>query len=243
MRNEILSVGFDNVTLDEAVETAMGYIERGEKCRVVTPNAEIGLDCLKNEQLRKLVNESELVLPDGVGVVHAARILDRPLKGKVPGIEFGEKLCDRLQNTGKTLFLFGSKPGVADAAAVKLKEKYPGLLIAGTLNGYFSDEKTVVDTINAAEPDVLFVCLGCPKQELFMERWREELTCSVMAGLGGSLDVLSGNLQRAPKAFRDLGLEWFYRLLKEPKRIKRMARLPLYLIYAEREKRKGKKHA
>ncbi|MBE6995052.1 MAG: WecB/TagA/CpsF family glycosyltransferase [Ruminococcaceae bacterium] len=243
MRNEILSVGFDNVTLDEAVETAMGYIERGEKCRVVTPNAEIGLDCLKNEQLRKLVNESELVLPDGVGVVHAARILDRPLKGKVPGIEFGEKLCDRLQNTGKTLFLFGSKPGVADAAAVKLKEKYPGLLIAGTLNGYFSDEKTVVDTINAAEPDVLFVCLGCPKQELFMERWRDELTCSVMAGLGGSLDVLSGNLQRAPKAFRDLGLEWFYRLLKEPKRIKRMARLPLYLIYAEREKRKGKKHA
>jgi len=221
----------------------MGYIERGEKCRVVTPNAEIGLDCLKNEQLRKLVNESELVLPDGVGVVHAARILDRPLKGKVPGIEFGEKLCDRLQNTGKTLFLFGSKPGVADAAAVKLKEKYPGLLIAGTLNGYFSDEKTVVDTINAAEPDVLFVCLGCPKQELFMERWRDELTCSVMAGLGGSLDVLSGNLQRAPKAFRDLGLEWFYRLLKEPKRIKRMARLPLYLIYAEREKRKGKKHA
>ena len=243
MRNEILSVGFDNVTLDEAVETAMGYIQRGEKCRVVTPNAEIGLDCLKNEQLRKLVNESELVLPDGVGVVHAARILDRPLKGKVPGIEFGEKLCDRLQNTGKTLFLFGSKPGVADAAAVKLKEKYPGLLIAGTLNGYFSDEKAVVDTINAAEPDVLFVCLGCPKQELFMERWRDELTCSVMAGLGGSLDVLSGNLQRAPKAFRDLGLEWFYRLLKEPKRIKRMARLPLYLIYAEREKRKGKKHA
>jgi len=243
MRNEILSVGFDNVTLDEAVETAMGYIERGEKCRVVTPNAEIGLDCLKNEQLRKLVNESELVLPDGVGVVHAARILDRPLKGKVPGIEFGEKLCDRLQNTGKSLFLFGSKPGVAEAAAAKLKEKYPGLLIAGTLNGYFSDEKAVVDTINAAEPDVLFVCLGCPKQELFMERWREELTCSVMAGLGGSLDVLSGNLQRAPKAFRDLGLEWFYRLLKEPKRIKRMARLPLYLIYAEREKRKGKKHA
>lgn len=240
MRNEILSVGFDNVTLDEAVETVMGYIERGEKCRVVTPNAEIGLDCLKNEQLRKLVNESELVLPDGVGVVYAARILDRPLKGKVPGIEFGEKLCDRLQNTGKTLFLFGSKPGVADAAAVKLKEKYPGLLIAGTLNGYFSDEKAVVDTINAAEPDVLFVCLGCPKQELFMERWRDELTCSVMAGLGGSLDVLSGNLQRAPKAFRDLGLEWFYRLLKEPKRIKRMARLPLYLIYAEREKRKGK---
>lgn len=240
MRNEILSVGFDNVTLDEAVETAMGYIERGEKCRVVTPNAEIGLDCLKNEQLRKLVNESELVLPDGVGVVHAARILDKPLKGKVPGIEFGEKLCDRLQNTGKSLFLFGSKPGVAEAAAAKLKEKYPGLLIAGTLNGYFSDEKAVVDTINAAEPDVLFVCLGCPKQELFMERWRDELTCSVMAGLGGSLDVLSGNLQRAPKAFRDLGLEWFYRLLKEPKRIKRMARLPLYLIYAEREKRKGK---
>ncbi len=243
LRTDVLSVGFDNVTLQEAVELAFDHIVRGKKCRVVTPNAEIGLDCLKNDRLREVVNASELVLPDGVGVIHAARILGRSLKAKVPGIEFAEALADRMQHTGKRLFLFGSKPGVAEAAEAKLQARYPGLEIAGTLNGYFSDEAAVVRTINEAAPDALFVCLGSPKQEFFMADHRDELTCALTAGLGGSLDVFSGSVQRAPKAFQDLGLEWLYRLIKEPKRYKRMARLPLYLIYAERQKRREKKHA
>ena len=243
IKTNILSVEFDNTTLDEAVDTALGYIDRGERCRVVTPNAEIGLDCLKNDSLCRIVNNSQLVLPDGIGVVYAAKILGKTLKGRVAGVEFGEKLAEKLQNTGKTLFLFGGKPGVADAAAQNLKVKYPGLEIAGTLNGYYSDENAIIDEINAASPDALFVCLGCPKQEMFMERNGGRLNAKLMAGLGGSLDVFSGNAQRAPEIFRKLGLEWLYRLIKEPKRIKRMARLPLYLIYAFKYRGKEKKNA
>ncbi len=225
------------------METAYGYIERGEKCRVVTPNAEIGLDCLKNQKLNDLVNRSELVLPDGVGVVYAAKIQKKPLKGKVAGVEFGEKLAERLQNTGKSLFLFGGKPGVAQSAAENLQKKYPGLLIAGTQNGYFDNEDEIVETINKANPDAMYVCLGCPKQEFFMERNRDRLCVSLMAGLGGSLDIYSGNSRRAPEFFVRFGLEWFYRLIKEPKRIKRMARLPLYLVRAVGYKGKEEENA
>ncbi len=241
MRKEILNVTFDNLTMEQAVDKAMDYINKGEKCRVVTPNAEIGLDCMKNAELRALVNNSELVLPDGIGVIYASRILKRPIGQKVAGCEFAEKLADRMQNTGKKLFLFGGKPGVAEQAAKNLQAKYPGLEIAGTQNGYFSDESEIIEIINAAQADALYVCLGCPKQEQFMERNRDKLNVSLMGGFGGTLDVLSGNAQRAPEIFIKLGLEWFYRLINDPKRIGRMARLPLYLVYAFTSKDKGEK--
>ena len=241
MRKDILSVTFDNLTMEQAVQKAMDHIHNGEKCRVVTPNAEIGLDCMKNPELRELVNSSELVLPDGIGVIYASRILKRPIGQKVAGCEFAENLANRMQNTGKSLFLFGGKPGVAEQAAKNLQDKYPGLKIAGTLNGYFSDENEVVAKINEAEPDALYVCLGCPKQEQFMARNRDKLNVSLMGGFGGTLDVLSGNAKRAPEIFIKLGLEWFYRLISDPKRIKRMARLPLYLVYAFTSKDKGEK--
>lgn len=241
IRTDILSVGFDNITLSEAVNTAMDHIERGQRCRVVTPNAEIGLDCLKNEDLRRVVNDSQLVLPDGIGVIYASKILGRPLKGKVAGVEFAEKLVEAMSRAGKGLFLFGGKPGVAEVAAEKLTAKYPGLVIAGTNDGYYKPEEEpgIIKKINDSGASALFVCLGCPKQEFFMDRNDGALNVPVMAGLGGSLDIFSGNSQRAPKIFVDLGLEWLHRLLKEPKRIKRMARLPLYLLYAFKSKIKG----
>lgn len=241
MRKEILSVTFDNLTMEQALDKAMDHINKGEKCRVVTPNAEIGLDCMKKEDLRALVNGSELVLPDGIGVIYASRILKRPIGQKVAGCEFAEKLADRMQNTGKKLFLYGGKPGVAEQAAKNLQAKYPGLEIAGTQHGYLNDEAQVIDIINAAGADALYVCLGCPRQEQFMERNRDKLNVSLIGGFGGTLDVLSGNVQRAPDIFIKLGLEWFYRLINDPKRIGRMARLPLYLVYAFTSKDKGEK--
>lgn len=241
MRKDILGVNFDDLTMEQALDRAMDLMRRGEKCRVVTPNAEIGLDCMKNAELREIVNGSELVLPDGIGVIYASRILKRPVGQKVAGCEFAENLADRMQNTGMKLFLFGGKPGVAEQAAGNLQKKYPGLEIAGTQNGYFSDENEIIEIINAAGADALYVCLGCPKQEQFMARNRERLNVLLMGGFGGTLDVLSGNAQRAPEIFIKLGLEWFYRLICDPKRIKRMARLPLYLVYAMLSKNKGEK--
>jgi len=230
LRNEIYGVGFDNVDINEATDIALALMDREHASYVVTPNAEILWMCHKEEKLRKVVNDADMVLPDGIGVVYGAKILKRPLKSKVAGCDFAEKLMDKMQNTGKSVFLFGAKPGVADKAAENLKEKYPGLIISGTNDGYFKDDKPIIEKINSAKPDLLLVCLGVPKQEFWMSENKDKLNAKVMAGLGGSLDVFAGVVERAPAVWQKLGLEWLYRLIKEPKRIKRMSSLPLFLF-------------
>ena len=135
-----------------------------------------------------------------------------------------------MAGAGKSVFLFGSKPGVAEAAADNLTAAYPGLVISGTCNGYFTDDGPIIEKINAASPDLLLVCLGAPKQELWMSENASRLNVRLMAGLGGSLDVFAGNVKRAPAAWQRLGLEWLYRLIKEPRRIKRMIKLPLFVL-------------
>ncbi len=239
MRIDVMSVKYDNVTMGEALDLAMEHISEGSKCRVVTPNSEIGLAARGDDRLRELINRSELVLPDGIGVIYAARILGTPLKGKVAGVEFAAGLAQRLSQTGKTLYILGGKPGVAMRAADNLQKTYPGLTVAGYGDGYFKDEGAAVSAINASGADVLFVCMGSPRQELFMDNNRDKLNVSLMAGLGGSVDIFAGDLKRAPDIFVRTGFEWLYRLLKEPSRIGRMAKLPLYLIYALAERRKG----
>jgi len=242
IRLQILSVGFDNVTMDEAVDIAVSYIIRGERCRIVTPNAEIAYQAERDKELQDIINASQLVLPDGVGVIKASRILGTPLKEKVAGIDFADQLCKRLAQTGHSLFLYGAKPGIAQAAGAKLKEKYPGLVVAGTFDGYAPEEEAI-KAVNLSCADALFVCLGSPKQEHFMENNRSVLTPVLMAGLGGSLDVFAGAARRAPDLFIRLGLEWFYRLIKQPGRIGRVSRLPFYLLDAAIRKKRGKTDA
>jgi N-acetylglucosaminyldiphosphoundecaprenol N-acetyl-beta-D-mannosaminyltransferase len=197
---------------------------------VVTPNPEIVMACRERAETMQAVNGADLVLPDGIGVIYGARILGTPLKSKLPGIDFITALMADMAKEGKSVFLLGAKPGVAETAAERLKVMHPGLIIAGTHDGYFKEDAPVVAAVNAAQPDLLLVCLGAPKQELWMQRNQSALRIGLMAGLGGSLDVFAGNVKRAPKAFQKLGLEWFYRLLKEPKRIGRMMKLPKFLF-------------
>lgn len=227
-RIDILGVGFDNLNLEEATEYAYSLID-GTGKRIVTPNSEIVYAARSNENLKTVLNESDLVVPDGVGVVLASKILRRPLKCKVAGIELGEALIKKMAEGGKSLFLLGAKPRVAEAAAAKLQDKYPGLIIAGVHDGYFKEDAGVITAIKTSGADVLFVCLGAPKQETWMSKNREEIP-ALMLGLGGSLDVFAGNVLRAPKIFIKLGLEWFYRLCKEPWRIGRMMALPKFLL-------------
>lgn len=229
MKKQVMTIVFDNITMEEAVQTAMEHIARGTRCRVVTPNAEFALEAKKNPRFLRILNSSQLVLADGVSVVLASRILGDPMQGRVTGVGFAQALAAALAKEGKSLYLLGAKPGVAEQAAEKLKQEHTGLKIAGTHDGYFRDEGPVVAAINEARPDALLVCLGAPKQEYFMEEHDGELRVPVMAGLGGSMDVLAGNVRRAPVFFQKCGLEWLYRLCKEPKRWKRMIRLPLYL--------------
>lgn len=241
MRINVLGVGFDDLTLDEAVDRAFELIGQRRGAYAVTPNPEIVQLCRSDETAREAVNNADLVLADGIGIIKAASILGTPLKDRVPGIDFAQAMFARLAQTGGTVFLFGARPGVAQLAAEKLSERFAGLRIVGTNDGYFDDDAPIIEKINSAKPDFLLVCLGAPKQEKWMLENRASLDVGLMAGLGGSLDVFSGTVRRAPEAWRKMGLEWLYRLLKEPRRIGRMAKLPLFLVDAAAERLGGKK--
>lgn len=240
-RIEILNVGFDDLDLNGAVELALERIRAHGGGWVVTPNSEIVLECRRNPQLAAAVREAVLVIPDGIGVLYAARLLKTPLREKIAGIDFACALMEQMAKTDGSVYLFGAKPGVAEAAAKTLLERYPGLRVCGTRDGYFSDDAPIAADIREKQPDLVLVCLGAPKQELWMREHAAELDAGLLIGLGGSLDVFAGTVQRAPEGWQRLGLEWLYRLLKEPKRIRRMIRLPLILLLAVRESVFGKK--
>ena len=180
------------------------------------------------------------MLADGVGVIHAAKILGRPLKGRVPGIEFASALMERMAQTGRRLYLLGAKPGVAEMAAANLQAKYPGLVICGTHDGYFKEDGPVVQAIRDSGAEAVFVCLGAPKQEKWIAANGAATGAKLLVGLGGSLDVFAGTVKRAPEAFQKLGMEWFYRLCTQPSRIGRMAKLPLFLVSAAGARLRGK---
>ena len=239
-RTDVLGVGFDNVTKAEAVERALELIDAREGRYVVTPNPEIVMLAKENPALKEALAGADIVLPDGAGIVKGAAILGRPMKEKVPGIDFACGVMARLAERGGSVYLFGAKPGVAEAAAETLRTKFPGLVISGTSDGYFSDDGPIIEKIKDAAPDFLLVCLGAPKQELWMAKMSGKLLVGLMVGLGGSLDVFAGTVKRAPEPWQKLDLAWLYRLLKEPRRIGRMMKLPLFVIEAAGERLRGK---
>ena len=240
MRTDVLGVGFDQVTLDQAVDRAMALLEQDGPHLVVTPNAEIVQQAKSDPEFAALIAGADLVLPDGVGVVYAARILGRPLKGRVPGVDFAGALMARLAQTGGRLFLLGAKPGVAQLAAQRLQAQYPGLNLCGTHDGYFQQDEPVVQAIREARADVVFVCLGAPRQEKWAAAHGGQTGARLLVGLGGSLDVFSGQVARAPEGWQRLGLEWLYRAIRQPVRFKRVAKLPLFLGRALGARLRGK---
>ena len=231
MRVNILGVGFDNYTMAELVEKGTEFLCSDSCHYVVTPNPEIVETCRENAEAMRAVNGADLVIPDGIGVIYGAKILKTPLKERTPGIEFGEHMIAKCAELGKSVFFLGAKPGVADAAAENMKKKYPALTVAGTNDGYFKEDGPVVEKVRASGADLLFVCLGAPKQEFWMEKNGKATGAKLMMGLGGSLDVWAGTVQRAPEFYIRHNLEWFYRLMKNPSRIGRMMKLPLFLIH------------
>ena len=238
MRVDVLGVGFDNITMEQAVSRAMELMEESGAHYVVTPNPEIVEICREDEKARAVINRADLVLPDGIGVIYGAKLLHTPLVQRLPGIEFAQALMAAMAGTEKKLFLLGAKPGYAEEAARRLTERYPGLKIAGTNDGYFQEDAPVVEKIRRSGANAVFVCLGAPKQELWMAQNGEATGAGLLVGLGGCLDVFSGNTKRAPAIFCRLGLEWFYRLLCQPSRIGRMMKLPLFLLHVMGERKR-----
>ena len=223
MKTDILGIRFDDLTREEAAQAGAGLLRSGSFHYVVTPNPEFILSSEKDPEFRRILNEADLVLPDGIGVVYSAKILGTPLKERVPGIDFAADMLAQLNEMGGRLFLLGAKPGVAEEAG-----------------SYFDNEAPVVRAVSQAAPDLLFVCLGAPKQEKWMARWGALTGAKLAIGLGGALDVFAGNVDRAPEKWRRMGLEWAYRLSREPKRIGRMAKLPLVLTRSLGARLRGK---
>lgn len=231
-RIDVLGVGFDTLTRNDTIELAKRLIDEHSSAYMVTPNPEIVMQTWESSEVCDAVNGADIVIPDGIGVVKASKLLGTPLKERLPGIEIATEILKYIAAAGKSVFLLGAKPGVAEMAAEQMKKDFPGINICGTNDGYFKDDGPVVEKINAAKPDFLLVCLGAPKQELWMARNRAALDVGLMAGLGGTLDVFAGTVQRAPEFWQKLNLEWFYRCLKEPVRFKRIYKLPLFLVKA-----------
>ena len=232
MRIDILGVGFDDVTVRQALSMAGDVISGGENTYIVTPNPEIVWSARRDEGLRKALAGAGLVLADGIGIILAARILGTPIKEKIPGIDFAESLLAILAKSGGGVFLLGAKPGIAEEAGRRLAAAYPGLVVKGAADGYFTEDEPVIRQINDACPELLLVGLGSPKQEMWMAENLGRLDARLCIGVGGSLDVYAGASMRAPESMQRLGLEWLYRLIREPRRIKRMIKLPLFVLAA-----------
>lgn len=239
MKVNVLGVGFDNVTMEEAIARGKELLGGEGTHYVVTPNPEIVEACRADGAAMRAVNGADLVLPDGIGVIYGAKILKNPLKERVPGIEFGIAMIEYCTRNGKSVYFLGAKPGVAEEAAKNLKRRFDGLIVAGTKDGYFSEDREAAEAIRNSGADMALVCLGAPKQELFMAKYGALTGAKLLLGLGGSLDVFAGVAQRAPEFYIRHNLEWFYRLAKNPSRIGRMMKLPLFLLHVVKTKGKG----
>ncbi|HEY9856147.1 MAG TPA: WecB/TagA/CpsF family glycosyltransferase [Stenomitos sp.] len=224
MRAHVLGFPVDAVTVAEAVDRVATAIRESGCLQVVTINAEMAMQGQADPEFGTILKDSGLVLPDGSGVVWAIKRQGKPVT-KLAGVEFVGHVAQWCAREGKSLFLFGAAEGIADAAAAKLQERYPGLRIAGTRSGFFTpdEEPVVLEQIRAASPDVLFVALGVPRQEKWIAKHQKALGVPVAMGVGGSFDVLANRVKRAPVGFQRLHLEWLYRLIQEPWRWKRMS--------------------
>jgi len=230
MKEMILGVKVDTDNYDELIKKLFTRIDNKEKSLVVAINPEKLMKAKEDQSLKDLLNRAEFQIPDGIGVILASKLNKGNIKSRVTGIDMMDRIVREAARTGKSIFLYGAKPGVAESAAEALKFTYASLQIAGTQDGYEKDNETVIQKINEAKPDILFVAMGSPRQEEWIEANRDKLYPSLYQGVGGSFDVLAGNVKRAPEFFQKTGLEWFYRLAKEPSRLKRQLALPVFLI-------------
>lgn len=228
----VLNVPFDVVTMKEAVNKAMSFLTDGGQHIICTPNPEIVMEAQHDRELLEILKAADLVVPDGIGIVWASKYSEHKLKERVAGYDLTQALFEKLKGTKETVYFFGGAPGVASAAAKRMRRQYEGLTIAGTRNGYFStkEEKEIINDIKNCSPSILLVGLGAPKQEKWIYDNLRFTGAKICIGVGGSFDVMAGSSKRAPKIFQKFGLEWLYRLLKQPSRIIRMMRLPRFVL-------------
>lgn len=234
----IYGIPISKMTMKETVKVLTNAIEQRIPHQVVTVNPIIIMAALDNAQFYQDLQAAELIVPDGTGVVWAANYVGQPVQERVPGIDLVNELMKVGELKRWKVYMLGASDEVIEAAAAKLQQNHPAIRIVGYRNGFFADEEdqAVIASIREAEPDILLVGRSTDKQEPWISKYKHELNIPVMMGVGGTFDILSGNLKRAPKLFQRLRLEWLYRLLQEPKRFPRMLVLPKFALKVIRER-------
>ena len=230
MKTDIFGVKFDNYSVSETVDKAVSFEE--VPFVIVTPNPEIVQVAKKDKLFCDILNTANVVTPDGIGIVYASKIIGGKIKERAAGFDICCGILSKLAEKNGTVYLFGGKPGVADTAKNNIEDNYKGISVVGTADGYFDEEKEqkITEDIKQKKPDLLLVCLGAKKQEMWIYKNKDKLDAKILIGAGGSIDVFAGTVKRAPDIFIKLNLEWFYRLIKQPSRLIRMMQLPLFII-------------
>ena len=224
-RVNLFGLEINDIPLSHALGLARTSLFSDERRIFFTPNLEMLEKARKSKEIKEMLNQASVLLPDGEGILLTSRLLGRSVRNKVTGIDFGEELIAMAEREKKSVFLLGGRTGVAKKAAQKLLEWHPNLKICGIHDGYYKsdDEQEVVCKIRAANPDILIVCMGFPRQERFVVAHKDDFeSIKVITCLGGALDIWSGNKLRAPIPIRKARLEWLWRTAIEPKRIKRV---------------------
>lgn len=227
----ILGVPINIITLHEATNKLYSFLRSDSSNVVVTPNPEIVMKCTKDEKLLNIIKSANLVVPDGIGIVLASKLNKNKIKERVPGIDLVTNFFENAKED-ITVYLLGARPGVCELAKQNIQKTYKNIKIIGYHSGYFNDdtEKLIINEINGLNPQVILVGLGAPKQEFWIHNNKSKFNVKILIGVGGAIDVFSGQVRRAPTIFIKLNLEWFYRLLSSPKRIFRLLYLPMFVF-------------
>lgn len=239
---ELYGLRISRMNMGETVEWLCQAVESGRPHQVVTVNPIMIMEGLANPEFMSVLRGAELLVPDGTGVVWAAARIGQPVAERVAGIELMHELLREAAARGWRVYLLGAADDVIRAAAERLRARFPGLSIVGFRDGFFTEreEEEVVRQIREAAPHLLFVARSMDKQEPWLAKYREQLGVPVMMGVGGSFDVISGRLKRAPLAWRKLRLEWLFRLLQEPSRYRRMLALPKFMLRVIKDRGNGR---
>lgn len=234
----VFEIPFSKLSMKDTVKFLTEAVQSGQPHHVITANPIMVMTAVNHPEYKQMMQSAEIIVPDGTGIVWAASVGGEPLEGRVTGFE----LLHELLKVGETyrwkFFLLGTTAEVIQEAAERLQMQYPAAIICGYRDGFFGpdEDAAVIEQIRAASPDILFVARGADNQEPWIAQHKQALQVPVVMGVGGSFDIISGKLKRAPKVFQKLRLEWFYRLLKEPTRYKRMLALPKFVVKVLREK-------
>ena len=221
----ILGVNVSTLGYEELETQICKDVENSKKSFIVAINPEKILKARKSEELSRLLQSADYPIADGIGVIIASKLKKGKIRSRVTGIDCMNMLCSLSNERGYKIFLYGAKPQVVTEAKLKLEEKYPNIKITGYIDGYEKDNQKIIEEINKSGADIVFVALGSPTQENWITANKELVCPKIFMGVGGSFDVISGNIKRAPKFMLKMGLEWLYRLLREPKRFFRQIKL------------------